>query len=288
MQCKILLLSVALLIASCAAAEDAISWGADFDEGQRVARESGKLLLVHFATSWCGFCKKMENETYRDPQVAKALNEGFVCVRLDAEAVGDLRARLRVGKCDVAFLDGEGDLVFLATGFRPPARFLELLGQLSEEMKAFQELKESLAKSPDDPKLNYRHALELFKRGRIEDGLAALDRVAACDPGDQAGLADDVDLARVEQMLVEQAFADAEAALRRFLENRETSELLPKAYLFLGLAYVGQNRFDEGIATWRTGIERFPNAAESKYAQSMIPRAETQKEALQKKQSGGK
>ncbi|MEK7866820.1 MAG: tetratricopeptide repeat protein [Planctomycetota bacterium] len=154
----------------------------------------------------------------------------------------------------------------------------------AEELKKFDALRAAQEKSPEDPKANYDFALALFKRGKAEEGNAALDKVLACDPGDQSGLADDVDLARVEQMLAAKAFADAEAATRAFMDKHAQSDLMAKAYLFLGAAEVNQNKFDEGIAAWKTGIEKYPTAAESKHAQALIAKAEKRKEGLQKKQ----
>lgn len=214
-----------------------------------------------------------------------ALNESFVCVKVDGDKEKDLAAKFHLrGYPSMVFLDGDGELVHSTAGFLPPAKFVEMLKAPAEEQKKYGALKEAVEKSPDDPKLNFDFALALLKRGKSEEGQSALDKVLACDPEDKSGLADDVDLARVEQMLAANAFADAEGATRAFMEKHAESDLMPKAYLFLGAAEVNQNKFDEGIAAWKTGIEKYPNAAESKHAQALIPKAEKRKESLQKKQ----
>ncbi len=217
--------------------------------------------------------------------MVEVLNGSFVCLKVDGDKDKELAAKFHLrGYPSIVFLNGDGEMVHMAAGFMPPAKFLEMLKAPAAELKKFDELKAALEKSPEDPKLNFDYALALFKRGKAEEGNAALDKVLACDPEDKAGFADDVDLARVEQMLAAKAFADAEAAIKTFMEKRPESDLLPKACLFLGVAEVNQNKFDEGIAVWKALIEKYPGAAEAKNAQAMIPRAEKRKEALQKKQ----
>lgn len=44
-----------------------------------------KLFFVDFYTSWCGWCKKMDRETFANPVVAKILNTYFIPVKFDAE-----------------------------------------------------------------------------------------------------------------------------------------------------------------------------------------------------------
>ena len=44
-----------------------------------------RLYFVDFYTSWCGYCKKMDRETFSDATVAKLLNKYFYPVKFDAE-----------------------------------------------------------------------------------------------------------------------------------------------------------------------------------------------------------
>jgi thioredoxin-related protein len=44
-----------------------------------------KLYFIDFYTSWCGYCKKMDRETFSDPTVAKILNRYYYPVKFDAE-----------------------------------------------------------------------------------------------------------------------------------------------------------------------------------------------------------
>jgi thioredoxin-related protein len=50
------------------------------------AAEDDKKILVDIYTDWCGFCRKMLNETYPTSEVQTALENYYHYVRLDAES----------------------------------------------------------------------------------------------------------------------------------------------------------------------------------------------------------
>ncbi|PHI21771.1 thioredoxin [Lewinellaceae bacterium SD302] len=49
-----------------------------------------KKIMVDLYTEWCGYCKKMDRETFTDPVVVKYVNEHFYPVKFDAEQKGSL------------------------------------------------------------------------------------------------------------------------------------------------------------------------------------------------------
>src|SRR5665648_808165 len=63
----------------------ALSW-LSYNEGLALAEKENKYVLIDFYTDWCGYCKKMEKETYSQEEVKKILNENFVMVKVNAES----------------------------------------------------------------------------------------------------------------------------------------------------------------------------------------------------------
>ncbi|AGA79724.1 thioredoxin family protein [Echinicola vietnamensis] len=66
----------------------AIKWYS-FEEATALNQEDPKMVLVDVYTDWCGWCKKMDRETFTDDQVIHYLNENFYAVKLDAENNGE-------------------------------------------------------------------------------------------------------------------------------------------------------------------------------------------------------
>lgn len=61
-----------------------VRW-ASFEEVDKLSKVIQKPLLISVHTSWCGWCKKMEHTTYKDPQITSYLNTYFYPISLDAE-----------------------------------------------------------------------------------------------------------------------------------------------------------------------------------------------------------
>jgi len=57
-----------------------------FEEAIKSARASGKLVVVDVYTTWCGWCKKMDKNTYANEKVVDYLNRHFEAVKLNAES----------------------------------------------------------------------------------------------------------------------------------------------------------------------------------------------------------
>lgn len=49
------------------------------------ANIGSKMYFVDFYTTWCGYCKLMDSQTFTDPTVAKILNKYFYPVKFNAE-----------------------------------------------------------------------------------------------------------------------------------------------------------------------------------------------------------
>jgi thioredoxin-related protein len=57
-----------------------------FEEVEQFSKENPKPIVVFIHTSWCKYCKMMENSTFKNPKVIKELNENFYFISLDAES----------------------------------------------------------------------------------------------------------------------------------------------------------------------------------------------------------
>lgn len=61
-----------------------------FEEAEILSKENPKPLVVFIHTSWCNYCKMMENSTFKNPEIIELLNGNFYFISLDAETKKDI------------------------------------------------------------------------------------------------------------------------------------------------------------------------------------------------------
>ena len=62
-------------------------WG---PEALQKAQEENKLILISIGYAACHWCHVMEKESFQDQEVAKIMNEKFVCIKIDREERPDI------------------------------------------------------------------------------------------------------------------------------------------------------------------------------------------------------
>jgi len=61
-----------------------------FDAAAEKAAKQNKHLIVDIYTSWCGWCKVMDRETYGNAEVASYLTDNFVLAKVNGESASKL------------------------------------------------------------------------------------------------------------------------------------------------------------------------------------------------------
>ncbi len=79
------LLFVLTLFFSFASTAGEINWKTP-QEVDKLMKEKPKKVIVDFYTSWCGWCKVMDKNTYSNPKVIEYINENFYAIKFDAES----------------------------------------------------------------------------------------------------------------------------------------------------------------------------------------------------------
>lgn len=69
--------------------EGTIKW-ITFEEAIELSKSNPRKLLIDIYTDWCGWCKKMDQDTYANPKLASYINENYYAVKFNAEQREDI------------------------------------------------------------------------------------------------------------------------------------------------------------------------------------------------------
>ncbi len=127
-----------------------VKWYTVNDIEKLLAKEPRPVFIDAF-TDWCGWCKRLDQNTFSDPVIAKYLNENFYPVKFNAESkdpvtfmgkeyINDgkygkthsLAAALlpvngQIGFPTIVFLNEKGELITPVQGYKEPKDFEPLL-----------------------------------------------------------------------------------------------------------------------------------------------------------------
>lgn len=156
-----------LIFSSCSAEGDAAEKGAPerdysfwvtLEDAQRQAADEGKYVLLDVYTEWCGFCRRMNRETYADKSVQDVIDRYFYAVRIDAESqqkvsfqnetysMEELAQAFGVASFPTTiFISPTGEPVASQPGFIEAGRFhkmLSFVGSKSYQTQTFQQYSE--------------------------------------------------------------------------------------------------------------------------------------------------
>ncbi len=117
---------------TAAPAPKSIKFSTSIPEALKLAAKSKKPVFIDFGAEWCGPCKKMLNETYKDPTIVSRA-EGFISVYIDIDKQPKVAEKYKVEAVPtVVFLDSTGKVVNQSIGFLNVQKF----GKLMDESKA--------------------------------------------------------------------------------------------------------------------------------------------------------
>ena len=108
------------------AADQPVRWQIYSPEVFKLAKESGRPILLDIGAVWCHWCHVMDNESYSDVTVAEIINKNFVPVKVDRDQMPDVDSRYQsaVGALTssgswplTGFLTSDGKVFFGGTYF---------------------------------------------------------------------------------------------------------------------------------------------------------------------------
>jgi thioredoxin-related protein len=81
--------------------EGHVNW-MGFEEAVKLNEKTPKKILVDVYTDWCGWCKRMDKDTYMHKEIVSYINKNYYAVKLNAEMKDTVRFK------DVVFVSQPG------------------------------------------------------------------------------------------------------------------------------------------------------------------------------------
>lgn len=128
----------------------AVQW-VTMEKAVELTRSNPRKIFVYIHTEWCGWCRRMESETFSNAVIVDYLNTNFYAVKLNAEETEPITFRGvtyendgargrrtphgfatailqgRMSYPAIAFFDEQLQLITSLPGFRPPANLEAVL-----------------------------------------------------------------------------------------------------------------------------------------------------------------
>jgi len=233
-----------------------IAWAKSFAAAKDQARRDQTLIMVDFFTDWCGWCKKLDADTYTDPAVIRQSRQ-LVALKLDAEDKGEGQKAAETYKVHgfptILFLYPEeldrptGGVVGTIVGYRPPEPFAKQMRLVQESVREFPKLRDRLEESPDDVEVLGKLVAIYHQRGDDPKAAELLERAEKADPHNTQGHLTRAYSAVADSYQEKRDFAKAIPLFRKAAETGKQPSDIAYARSSIAVCFLSQGKAAEAI-----------------------------------------
>ena len=262
-----------LLTGTHAASASEIRWERSFETALKKAKAQNKPLMVDFWADWCGWCHRLDETTYVEPNVVR-LSKEFVPVKVNTEGGrNETLVALKYGVSDlptIAFISPSGRLIQRLTGFQGPGQFPRVMAAAREAATQVLGWEAAIEKDPRNAEALVKLGVAMYEQEAYEESRDLLIQATRVD-----GERPVEERKQVRMMLAiirhyEQRYTDAEALLKDALSLRPAGAHEAQILYILGRTYKAWGRFDRARPVLEQVVQSYPESPFAQRAQETL------------------
>jgi thioredoxin-like negative regulator of GroEL len=267
-------LLVAFALGGAPAKPGAVRWEHRLEDALKKAKASGKPVMIDFWAEWCGWCHRLDQTTYADPEVARLITTEFVAVKIDTEAgnrSAEIASKYNVQSLPtIAFVSPSGRPIDRVNGFQGPGPFPHTLLAVKAKAAKVIAWETALDKDAQDPLALFQLGMHMFEQEAYAESRDLLRRATEADA--RRPVAD----RKQARMLIgiiqryDNNLREAETVLKEGLALEPATEFDPKMLYILGRVYAAWNKTPEARLTLTRVVNEYPASSVAQKARETL------------------
>jgi TolA-binding protein len=251
-----------------------ITWERDYERAIERAKAEKKLIVADLFTDWCVLCKKMDAETYANPELNKNLAEKYVWLKLNTETEED---GIRLQKEFAIFmypttlvLDEDGEEVDRIEQFLSATAFSEAVVSLSNNPDSLANLRKAVREQPKSAAARYALAEKILSTNNYDKAEVQFRKVVEMDPENREGKSDLSQYNIALCLASRQKFEDAIAQLQILEDRFPASSTVADAAVLRGQIYHCCGQLDKAQAALKEYAKKYPTQGHIEEVENLL------------------